>query len=71
MYLLALAYWVLDVVIMQQELLVFWPKLVSISATPGSDPYQTLTEMLGASWYAQAVIQGFIVRAPLMILIPS
>ncbi|VDB83399.1 unnamed protein product [Peniophora sp. CBMAI 1063] len=58
MYLLALAYWALDVVVAQQELLVFWPEL--LTATAGPDPYQSLTNRLGTTWYAQAVIQGFI-----------
>ena len=60
MYLLAVVYWALDVVMVQQELLVFWPEL--LSAPSGFDPYGTLTHMLGALWYAQAVLQGVIVR---------
>ena len=60
MYLLAVAYWALDVVMVQQELLVFWPEL--LSASSGFDPYGTLTQLLGAPWYAQAVLQGVVVR---------
>ncbi|VDB83400.1 unnamed protein product [Peniophora sp. CBMAI 1063] len=57
-YIFAVAYWALDVAILQQELLVFFPKL--LSGPPNIDAFQTLTNMLGVQWYAQAVLQGFI-----------
>ncbi|KZV63146.1 hypothetical protein PENSPDRAFT_758183 [Peniophora sp. CONT] len=55
MYLLALAYWILDVIIARQELLVFLP--IRLSATPKTDVFGTLTQMLGVHWYAQTVLQ--------------
>ncbi|KZV63145.1 hypothetical protein PENSPDRAFT_220651 [Peniophora sp. CONT] len=58
MYLLVLVYWVLDVIILRQELLVFLPE--QFSSTPSPDVYETVTQMLGALWYAQAILQVLI-----------
>ena len=59
LYLLAVAYWVLDIVCAQQELLVFLPEQLGTPST--TDAFKRLTEMLGTHWYAQTVLQILIV----------
>ena len=61
LYCFALAYWILDIIIVQQELLGFLPAQLSVSS--GSDTYGVLTRMLGRHWYAQTVFQTLIVSS--------
>ena len=65
MYLLVLAYWTLDILILRKELMVFLPE--QLSSTSKLDVYRSLTQMLGAHWYAQALLQVLIVSGALTV----
>ena len=59
LYSFSLVFWILDIIIVQKELLVFMP--IQLSSSPASNVYAALTEMLGVHWYVQAVCQMIIV----------
>ena len=69
LYFLTLGYWLLDVLIVHQELLVFIPKLFSTAIAP-VDTFKMLTEMLGVHWYMQTVFQTLIVRESARLTMP-
>ncbi|VDB83427.1 unnamed protein product [Peniophora sp. CBMAI 1063] len=55
LYLLAVVYWTLDIVILRQELLVFVPGQMSLTQRP--DVVVVLPELVGMYWYARATMQ--------------
>ena len=61
LYVLAAAYWALDVSILRQEFLVMLPNL--LSQTPDVKTSGDIAQSIAFKWYIQAILQAVIVRA--------